>query len=77
MFVVTQRAALNLAYQNYSKIPEKPTCLVELTGHDLIGLPLRSPLSFNEIIYSLPMLTILTDKGTGIVTSVTIWPCIT
>ena len=70
VFILTQRAALNLAYQKYSRIPEKPTCLVELTGYDLIGLPLRSPLSFNEIIYALPMLTILTDKGTGIVTSV-------
>uniref|UniRef100_A0A2N9H4W9 leucine--tRNA ligase n=1 Tax=Fagus sylvatica TaxID=28930 RepID=A0A2N9H4W9_FAGSY len=70
VFILTKRAALNLAYQKHSRIPEKPTCLVELTGYDLIGLPLRSPLSFNEIIYALPMLTILTDKGTGIVTSV-------
>ncbi|KAL2936614.1 Leucine--tRNA ligase cytoplasmic [Bienertia sinuspersici] len=70
VFVVTERAALNLAYQNYSKISENPTCLVELTGYDLIGLPLKSPLAQNEIIYTLPMLTILTDKGTGIVTSV-------
>lgn len=70
VFILTHRAALNLAYQRYSRIPEKPTCLVELTGYDLIGLPLRSPLSFNEIIYTIPMLTILTDKGTGIVTSV-------
>ncbi|KAG6522920.1 hypothetical protein ZIOFF_020076 [Zingiber officinale] len=70
VFIITQRAALNLAYQNLSRVPEKPTCLLELSGHDLIGLPLRSPLAFNEIIYLLPMLTILTDKGTGIVTSV-------
>lgn len=70
VFILTDRAALNLAYQNFSKIPEKPSCLVELTGYDLIGLPLKSPLSFNEVIYALPMLTILTDKGTGIVTSV-------
>ncbi|KAK9265450.1 hypothetical protein L1049_012394 [Liquidambar formosana] len=70
VFIITQRAALNLAYQKFSRVPEKPTCLVELSGSDLIGLPLKSPLSFNEIIYSLPMLTILTDKGTGIVTSV-------
>ncbi|KAJ6847575.1 leucine--tRNA ligase, cytoplasmic [Iris pallida] len=70
VFIITRRAALNLAYQKLSRVPEKPTCLLELMGHDLIGLPLRSPLSFNEIIYSLPMLTILTDKGTGIVTSV-------
>ncbi|XP_047072324.1 leucine--tRNA ligase, cytoplasmic-like [Lolium rigidum] len=70
VFIVTARSALNLAYQHLSRVPEKPTCLVELAGNDLIGLPLRSPLSFNEIIYALPMLTILTDKGTGIVTSV-------
>ncbi|ONI20431.1 hypothetical protein PRUPE_2G015100 [Prunus persica] len=70
VFVLTQRAALNLAYQEYSRVPEKPTCLVDLTGYDLIGLPLKSPLALNQIIYALPMLTILTDKGTGIVTSV-------
>lgn len=70
VFVLTARAALNLAYQRLSRVPEKPTCLVELCGQDLIGLPLSSPLSFNKVIYSLPMLTILTDKGTGIVTSV-------
>ncbi|KAL2508186.1 ATP binding [Forsythia ovata] len=70
VFILTKRAALNLAYQRLSLVPEKPTCLVELTGQDLIGLPLRSPLAFNEIIYTLPMLSVLTDKGTGIVTSV-------
>ncbi|CBI31359.3 unnamed protein product, partial [Vitis vinifera] len=64
------RAALNLAYQKLSRVPEKPSCLAELTGYDLIGLPLKSPLAFNEIIYALPMLSILIDKGTGIVTSV-------
>lgn len=70
VFIITGRAALNLAYQKLSRVPEKPTCLVELTGQDLIGLPLRSPLAFNDVIYTLPMLSVLTDKGTGIVTSV-------
>ncbi|KAL6504463.1 hypothetical protein OROGR_026386 [Orobanche gracilis] len=70
VFVMAHRAALNLAYQNHSWVPEKPTCLLELTGHDLIGLPLKSPLSFNDTIYALPMLSILMDKGTGVVTSV-------
>lgn len=70
VFIVTKRSALNLAYQRKSRIPEKPSCLVELTGHDLIGLPLQSPLTSYPTIYALPMLTILTDKGTGIVTSV-------
>ncbi|BAU00433.1 hypothetical protein LR48_Vigan06g012600 [Vigna angularis] len=70
VFVLAHKAALNLAYQNYSRVPEKPSCLLELTGRDLIGLPLKSPLSFSEVIYALPMLSILMDKGTGIVTSV-------
>jgi len=70
VFVVARRAALNLAYQNHSRVPQKPTCLLELTGQDLIGLPVKSPLSLNEIIYVLPMLSILMDKGTGVVTSV-------
>jgi leucyl-tRNA synthetase len=44
--------------------------LLELTGQDLIGIPVKSPLSLIEIIYVLPMLSILMDKGTGVVTSV-------
>ncbi|KAJ7558533.1 hypothetical protein O6H91_04G044500 [Diphasiastrum complanatum] len=70
VFIVTERASLNLAYQHLSRVPLKPTSLLDLTGHDLIGVPLVSPLAFNSVIYALPMLTILTDKGTGIVTSV-------
>ncbi|KAJ8768368.1 hypothetical protein K2173_021521 [Erythroxylum novogranatense] len=70
LFILTERAARNLSYQNFSRIPQKHNCLLELTGYDLIGLPLKSPLSVNKVIYALPMLTILTDKGTGIVTSV-------
>ncbi|RZB60294.1 Leucine--tRNA ligase, cytoplasmic [Glycine soja] len=70
VLVLAHRATLNLAYQNCSRIPEKPSCLLELTGRDLIGLPLKSPLSFSEVIYVLPMLSILMDKGTGVVTSV-------
>ncbi|KAI4380440.1 hypothetical protein MLD38_006631 [Melastoma candidum] len=70
VFILSERSALNLAFQKFSKIPEKPICILEISGHDLIGLPLKSPLSLNKIIYALPMVTILMDKGTGIVTSV-------
>lgn len=31
---------------------------------------MNAPLSFNDIIYTLPMLSIKPDKGTGVVTSV-------
>ncbi|KAG5621935.1 hypothetical protein H5410_007153 [Solanum commersonii] len=70
VFVLTYKAALNLAYQRLSRIPEKLSCLLELSGQNLIGLPLSSPLAFNKTIYTLPMLSVLTEKGTGIVTSV-------
>lgn len=44
--------------------------MLELTGQDLMGLPLSAPNCPHERIYVLPLLTILTNKGTGIVTSV-------
>ena len=35
-----------------------------------MGLPLKAPLTSYDVIYTLPMLTIREDKGTGVVTSV-------
>lgn len=37
---------------------------------DIIGVKLEAPLTSYKVIYTLPMLTIKEDKGTGIVTSV-------
>ncbi|MCO5586503.1 hypothetical protein L7F22_040443 [Adiantum nelumboides] len=70
VFIMTSRAAYNLAYQLLARVPEKPTCLLEMTGHDLIGLPLTTPLSNFKTVYALPLSTISTHKGTGIVPSV-------
>jgi len=70
VYVVTERAALNLSYQEKLPIRGQPECLLELSGQDLIGVPLRAPNAVHERIYVLPLLTILTNKGTGIVTSV-------
>ncbi|CAN6349307.1 unnamed protein product [Urochloa humidicola] len=70
IFILTARSARNLSYQMPSRVPEKPTFLVELCGRDLIGLQLKSPLAFNKIVYVLPMQNVLTDKGTGVATSV-------
>ena len=70
IFILTARSARNLAYQMLSRVPEKPTCLAELCGRDLIGLQVKSLLAFNEIVYVLPMQNILTHKGTGICISV-------
>lgn len=48
----------------------QPECLLEVTGQDLIGLPIRCPHAPCDRLYVLPLLTILTNKGTGIVSSV-------
>ena len=37
---------------------------------DILGAALKAPLTSNPKIYTLPMLTIKEDKGTGVVTSV-------
>ena len=44
--------------------------LLDLTGIDLMGLPLEAPNAKYERVYTLPLLTISMGKGTGIVTSV-------
>lgn len=43
---------------------------MDIEGKDLLGLPLKAPLSSYEKVYSLPMMTISMTKGTGVVTSV-------
>ena len=37
---------------------------------DIMGVRLKAPLTSYDVIYTLPMLTIKDDKGTGVVTSV-------
>lgn len=40
----------------------EPECLLELTGQDLMGMPLSAPNCPHERIYVLPLLMILTNK---------------
>ncbi|KAL1441111.1 hypothetical protein MTO96_008853 [Rhipicephalus appendiculatus] len=70
VFVCTYRAALNMSYQGFTTDNGKVKVLLNLKGQDLIGLGLSSPLTCHKIIYTLPMLNIKEDKGTGVVTSV-------
>ncbi|XP_011877441.1 PREDICTED: leucine--tRNA ligase, cytoplasmic isoform X2 [Vollenhovia emeryi] len=70
VYISTERAARNMSYQGFFKDEGKIDVVGELTGKDLLGLELEAPLTSNEVIYALPMLTIKEDKGTGIVTSV-------
>lgn len=70
VFICTYRAARNMAYQGFTVKEGDVNVVCNLTGQDILGLALSAPLSFNKVIYTLPMLTIKEDKGTGVVTSV-------
>ncbi|EEC05400.1 leucyl-tRNA synthetase, putative [Ixodes scapularis] len=70
VFVCTYRAALNMSYQGFTSAAGSLNVLLHLQGQDIMGLALESPLTSYKVIYTLPMLTIKEDKGTGVVTSV-------
>ena len=68
VWVCTVRAARNLAYQGFMKTEGSVDIVMELTGQDIMGLALSAPLAEHKTIYTLPMLTIKEDKGTGVLT---------
>ncbi|KAI5702619.1 hypothetical protein M8J76_004345 [Diaphorina citri] len=70
VFVCTERSARNMAYQGFTEVEGKINVLLRLTGQDIIGVALKAPVTSHSVIYTLPMLSIREDKGTGIVTSV-------
>ncbi|XP_045459482.1 leucine--tRNA ligase, cytoplasmic [Melitaea cinxia] len=70
IFICTKRAARNMSYQDFTEKDGEFNVLENFIGQDLLGIALKSPATCYEKIYSLPMLTIKEDKGTGIVTSV-------
>jgi len=70
VYIMTERSALNMSYQENLPVRGQPECLLKLTGQDLIGTALRAPRAVHPIIYVLPLLTILMNKGTGVVTCV-------
>lgn len=70
VFVCTARAARNMSYQGFTTADGHVDKLAQLTGVDLMGAALSAPLCSFPVIYTLPMLTVKEDKGTGVVTSV-------
>lgn len=70
IWISTKRAARNMAYQGFTAATGEVKVIAELTGQELMGLELKAPLTSFKSIYTLPMLTIKEDKGTGVVTSV-------
>lgn len=70
-FVVTDRAARNMAYQGILAQEGVVEKAGEIQGSDLVGTLVNAPLSIHsEGVRVLPMETVLPTKGTGVVTSV-------
>ena len=70
IYVTSEHAILNMAYQEKTKIPKKAEPLLKIKGEELIGVKISAPLSVHKEVYLFPMETISMSKGTGIVTSV-------
>lgn len=70
IFICGARAARNMSFQHITPKTGSFEILEELVGQEILGCPLRAPLTSYEKVYTLPMLTIKADKGTGVVTSV-------
>ncbi|KAI1339979.1 hypothetical protein F5Y15DRAFT_381030 [Xylariaceae sp. FL0016] len=70
-FLVTDRAARNMAYQGVFSVEGKIEKVAEIDGSDVVGTLVHAPLScHSEGVRVLPMETVLPTKGTGVVTSV-------
>ena len=52
IYVMTQRSALNLSYQDRLPVNGQPECLLALTGQDLIGTPLKVGRLFHTLAMS-------------------------
>ena len=70
IYVTSEHAILNMAYQEKTKEPKKAEALLKIKGEELIGAKITAPLSVHKEVYLFPMETISMTKGTGIVTSV-------
>lgn len=70
IYVSTKRAARNMSYQGFMQVEGEIPIIAEFVGQDILGSALAAPLTSHQVIYTLPMLTIKEDKGTGVVTSV-------
>ncbi|KAJ1878218.1 cytosolic leucyl tRNA synthetase, partial [Kickxella alabastrina] len=71
VYVITERAARNMAFQGLSPSNGQIVKLGTITGKQIIGSKLNAPLScYTNGVYVLPMDNVLATKGTGVVTSV-------
>ncbi|KZS95395.1 leucyl-tRNA synthetase [Sistotremastrum niveocremeum HHB9708] len=69
-YVMTLRAARNMAYQGITENRGEIKQIGEIEGTRLIGTRIKAPFAINPEVYVLPMDNVLATKGTGVVTSV-------
>lgn len=79
VYICTDRSALNMAHQDiFQSYPGSDfvngQCasrkLGNIMGNELLGCAIKAPLAQYDHVHILPLLSILMDKGTGVVTSV-------
>lgn len=70
VFICSERSALNMSYQGILKTDKKVEKICDVKGSELIGKPIKAPMTSYDKIYIWPMLSISMGKGTGVVTSV-------
>ncbi|CAO3587608.1 unnamed protein product [Absidia cylindrospora] len=69
-YLVTERAARNMAYQKMFAKEGELIKLADIKGDVIVGTKIKAPLSIYDAVYVLPMENVLPTKGTGVVTSV-------
>ncbi|KAI8083040.1 leucyl-tRNA synthetase [Halteromyces radiatus] len=69
-FLVTERAARNMAFQKIFDKEGAVRKLADIKGEAVVGTKIHAPLSAYPAVYVLPMDNVLPTKGTGVVTSV-------
>lgn len=70
VFICTERAARNMAFQGITKERGEVKQLASIKGSQLLGTKIKAPFGLYPEVYVLPMETVLATKGTGVVTSV-------
>ena len=70
LYICTERAARNFAYQGIFDERGRVECLTLVPGAALVGTQVHAPFSAHEQVYIVPMDTVLSTKGTGVVTCV-------
>ncbi|KII69030.1 Leucine--tRNA ligase, cytoplasmic [Thelohanellus kitauei] len=70
LFVASLHAIRNMAYQGITHTPNSFETLIEIDGSALIGCRVKTPISSYSEVPVLPMMSIKSEKGTGLVISV-------